>query len=150
MLVALCVKRYVENHDVYRRTLIKLKLFIISSPTRNSRPLVQRVHAAIKGFVFLGTRHRGTFDDALNPASHLIRTKLMSWLVTSSEQMLSEISYFFSEYRRINVEFEQEGGEKFPMACLYETLPTPRLVNQAETINIIFADSLLGSCNITR
>jgi hypothetical protein len=97
----------------------------VSSPTRTSRQEVQAIHAAIKGFIVFGTRHRG-FDVKLKNTIPI--SKAFMWL-DAGKQSLCMVDSFMGQYRRINLDFQQDGGEDLPTACFYETIPTPYVVS---------------------
>ncbi|KAH6663483.1 acyl transferase/acyl hydrolase/lysophospholipase [Halenospora varia] len=105
-------------------TLAK-QMYLLSAPTRNSRVAVQRLHLDIQGFVFLGTRHRGSFRSDLRRWINIL-TPLI-WLFPSAEMRKAQINLFLDNYRRINLDFQHEGGEDLAMACFYEKEPTKAL-----------------------
>lgn len=115
----------------------------MSSATRNSCPDVHQVHAAIQGFIFLGTRHRGVFDRSVTFTPWLLSI-IASWVYPKSAlpQILSQASSFLNQYRRINVEFKEEGGENFPMACFYETSPTTGIVRPFDLLLVLYRSNL--------
>jgi hypothetical protein len=101
----------------------------VSSPTRTSRQEVRSIHAAIKGFIFFGTRHRGFFGANWETAMQF--SKALTWVdpFGSAKQSLQMVESFMSQYRRINLDFQQDGGEDLPTACFYETIPMPYVVS---------------------
>jgi hypothetical protein len=100
----------------------------VSSPTRTSRREVQSIHAAVKGFIFFGTRHRGFFDVKMK-IPKISRAFISLDPRGSAKQSLRVVDSFMDQYRRINLDFQQDGGEDLPTACFYETIPMPYFVS---------------------
>jgi hypothetical protein len=95
------------------------KLYLSSSPSRNSNEQVHRLHEAIKGFVFLGTRHHGQHRTDLTKLSYMLH-----YLFMKSNSVANAIE----QTPRINRDFRMLGGEKLPLTCFYETEPVKPLV----------------------
>ncbi len=89
-------------------TLAK-KLFVESSPSRNSKKEVKELHSKIVGFVFMGTRHSGTFE-----YKHLAT-------LNSVPLIFKSILRSFDQVPGVNSDFKMLKGEQLPLACFYET-----------------------------
>jgi len=115
--------------------LLNLQVYLTSSPTRTSRKEAQSLHGAIKGFVFFGTRHRGSFDERLLSFSKWGTRfgRLSSW--AGNAYIPPKWADFFSQYKRINIDFEHDGGESLPMVCFYETVKTAYIVSQPNNLD---------------
>ena len=99
-------------------TLAK-KLFVESSPSRNSKKEVKELHLKIVGFVFMGTRHSGTFDSA-----YMATLKSgLSWSLLTKERV-DDIRQVFDQVPGVNSDFKLLKGEQLPLACFYETQPS--------------------------
>jgi len=104
-------------------TLAK-KLFVESSPSRNSRKEVKEFHSKIAGFVFMGTRQSGTFDNTytkmLSTYQRVLRAAIpLSTLTTRVEEMRRVLD----GVPGVNSDFKLLKGERLPLACFYETEP---------------------------
>jgi len=101
-------------------TLAK-KLFIESPPSRNSRKEVKELHLKIAGFVFMGTRHNGTFDGAYVRMLSAVHVLVMhSTMRTRAE----DIRRVLDQVPGVNSDFKLLKGERLPLACFYETEPS--------------------------